>query len=185
MKALDASLVEGLVPLGYHMSNVARRTRQALGILLDRDEWITRLAPDSPSLIADQMHPVMWAAAAAVWSTGEYRVAVHQAANALSAHIRSRTASRLHDRELVQQVFAPDLPKPGQVRLHLPGERSDKSWQSKQQGLHLMAQGLFAGIRNVAAHDDVEWSEHEALEHLAVLSVVARWADETMMIKSA
>ena len=39
------------------------------------------------------------------------------------------------------------------------------------------------GIRNVAAHTDEEWSEHEALEHLAVLSVVARWLDQTVAVR--
>ena len=37
-----------------------------------------------------------------------------------------------------------------------------------------MAQATFAGIRNIAVHDDVLWTEHEALEYLAVLSVIAR-----------
>jgi hypothetical protein len=43
-----------------------------------------------------------------------------------------------------------------------------------------MAQGSFAGIRNVVAHSEMPgWSEQEALEYLAVLSTVARWTDET------
>jgi hypothetical protein len=43
----------------------------------------------------------------------------------------------------------------------------------RQQGLHFLAQGAFAGIANIAAHDHAAWTEREALEHLAVLSVVA------------
>jgi hypothetical protein len=70
-------------------------------------------------------------------------------------------------------------PKPGQSRLHFQGNHADDHWKSRQQGLHLLAQGAFAGIRNIATHDKTAWTEHEALEHLAVLSVVARWADET------
>ena len=185
LDALDPKLVDGLQPLGYYMTtNIDRRIRQALGVLQDRDEWTTRLTPDAPSLVADRMHPLMWKAAAPVWNTAQYRVAVQQAAVALSAHIKSRANSHLSDRELVAQVFAPDQPKPGQVRLHLPGQPADKSWQSSQQGLHLIAQGAFAGIRNIAAHDDIEWSEHEALEHLAVLSVVARWTALTTVVQA-
>jgi hypothetical protein len=52
-------------------------------------------------------------------------------------------------------------------------------WRSRQEGLHLTAQGAFAGIRNVAVHSHEEWSEQYALEVLAVLSVVARWTDQT------
>lgn len=183
LAALDPRLVEELTPLGYQMSNIERRIRQALGILDDRNEWAVRLAPDSPSLTADKMHPLVWAAAATVWDTGQYRVAVQQATVALSAQIKARAGSHLNDRELVAQVLAAEPPKAGQIRLHLPGKREDKTWQSRQQGLHLIAQGAFAGIRNVAVHDDAEWSEHEALEHLAVLSVVARWADETTVVR--
>ena len=183
LQALDPKLLDGLVPLGYDLSNIASRIRQALGVLRDQDEWAIRLAPDSPVLQADRMHPLMWSAAAPVWSTGQYRVAVQQATVALSARIKQQVGSSLNDRELVQQVFAPDPPKAGQVRLQLHGDRSDRSWQSRQQGLHLMAQGAFAGIRNVATHDEVEWTEQQALEYLAVLSVVARWADEAAVVE--
>jgi hypothetical protein len=34
----------------------------------------------------------------------------------------------------------------------------------------------------VATHTDEEWPEQVALEHLAVLSVVARWAEETKVV---
>lgn len=183
LSALDPELVDDLRPLGYEMSNIDRRIRRALGILDDRDEWSIRLAPDSPSLSADGMHPMVWSAARTVWGTGQFRIAVQQATVALSAHIKTKTGSALNDRELVTQAFAPDQPKPGQVRLHLPGDQADRTWQSRQQGLHLLAQGAFAGIRNVAAHTDVEWTEHEALEHLAILSVVARWADTAAKVK--
>lgn len=174
LQALDPKLLDGLIPLGYDFSNIATRIRQGLGVLRDQDEWATRLAPDAPALQADRMHPLMWSAAAPVWSTGQYRVAVQQATVALSARIKKRAGSSLNDRELVQQVFASDAPKAGQARLHLAGDKSDRSWQSRQQGLHLLAQGAFAGIRNVATHDEAEWTEQQALEHLAVLSVVAR-----------
>ena len=151
----------------------------ALGLLADKNELAAMLAPDAPSLAADQLHPIIWQSAAPLWDTGEYKTAVQQAAVNLSAHIKTRVGSHLNERELVQQVFSPDQPKPGQSRLHLPGSRDDKNWKSAQDGLHLIAQGAFAGIRNIAVHGPGQWTEHEALEHLAVLSVVARWADIT------
>lgn len=40
------------------------------------------------------------------------------------------------------------------------------------------AVGCFMAIRNVAAHEEDELSEHEALEQLAALSLLARWIDE-------
>jgi len=64
----------------------------------------------------------------------------------------------------------------------LPGDKSSRTRKSRQEGLHLLAQGAFAGIRNVATHTGDEWPEQVALEHLAVLSVVARWAEETKVV---
>jgi hypothetical protein len=185
VKRLDPSLVEtASTPWrGYTTSTATGAIDQALGILRDQDEWKTRLAPDAPSLIADQFHPNVWTAAAAIWDTGQYRVAVQQAAVSLSAHIAAKAVSSLTDRELVQLVFKPDAPAQGQTRLHFPGDKTTRNWRSQQDGLHLMAQGAFAGIRNVATHTDVEWTEQVALEHLAVLSVVARWTDETELVK--
>lgn len=183
LHALDPRLLIDVVSLDYDGHNVADRCRQGLGILNDRDEWRTRLAPDAPTLVADQMHPLIWAAASTIWSTGEFRVAVGQAAVALNAHLKKKAGSTLNDRELVQQVFAPSPPSPTQIRLHLPGDPSDRTWKSQQEGLHHLGQGAFAGIRNVAAHTDLEWSEHEGLEHLAILSVVARWADQTVLTR--
>jgi hypothetical protein len=179
---LDPALQKGFKGLGYTTSDPDRRVRQGLGLLRDMQDLEKRLASDSPALVADRLHPVVWAGAAVVWGTGLYRVAVGQVSVALSAHIKSRVGSHLNDRELVTQVFSPDEPRPGQPRLHHPGDKKDKAWRSRQEGLHLLAQGAFAGIRNLAAHDKVEWTEQEALEHLAVLSVVARWSDETQVV---
>ena len=183
-KRLDPELAQAdLRPLAMTgVVQALRAIRLALGILRDQDLWKTKLAPDAPSLVADQFHPRIWAAASAIWDTASYRIAVEQAAITLSAHIASKAGSHRAERELVTEVFAPGDPPPGKTRLHLPGDKTSKTWRSRQDGLHLMAQGAYAGIRNVAAHHGDEWPEQLALECLAVLSVVARWADETGVI---
>lgn len=163
-------------------SGSLRAVQEGLGILYNRDEWAVKLAPDAPSLVADQFHSRIWASASALWDTGQYKVAVERATVSLSEHIAKKADSHLTERELVNQVFSPTGPNSKQTRLHLPGEKSGKTWKSRQEGLHLIAQGVFAGIRNVAVHTDDEWSEQVALEHLAVLSVVARWTDETEVV---
>jgi hypothetical protein len=176
LKRLDPKLAE-LVTEPDNLSGAfdsLRAVQKGLGILRDRDDWAANLAPDAPSLVADQFHPHVWAAASALWDTERYRVAVEQAAVSLSAHIASKVRSSLTERELVQQVFAPGEPVPKQVRLHMPGYKSSKTRKSRQEGLHLLAQGAFAGIRNVATHTEAEWPEQVALEHLAVLSLVGR-----------
>ncbi len=184
IKRLDPELVEEITG-PQHMSGTSHARRaidQALGILRDQDEWKANLAPDAPSLIAEEFHPHVWSAASAIWDTGQYRTSVEQASVSLSAHIAKKAGSSLSGRRLVQQAFSPDPPSASQVRLHFPGDRTSDTWKSRQYGLHLIAQGAFAGIRNVAAHVHDEWPEQVALEHLAVLSVVARWTDETEIV---
>jgi hypothetical protein len=68
------------------------------------------------------------------------------------------------------------------AEIALPGDKTTRTWRSQQNGLQLLATGAFAGIRNVATHTADEWVEQVALEHLAVLSVVARWTDQTEVV---
>ncbi len=163
----------------YPSHDSVRWVLRALGALRDESDVAVRLRPDSPVIPADHLHPRIWDAAAPVWDTGEFGAALQQASITLSAYIRAKATSSLRDRKLVDQVFAPGLSKVGTPRLHFPGDPADESWQARQQGLHLMAQGAFAGIRNIVAHEDGDWSEQEALELLAVLSTIARWVDCT------
>jgi hypothetical protein len=83
------------------------------------------------------------------------------------------------DSDLFMQSFDPKDPVTGKPRLRFPGDRTSPTWRARQEGAKYLAAGASMAIRNDAAHEDtVDWSEQEALEHLAVLSVVARWVDE-------
>lgn len=64
-------------------------------------------------------------------------------------------------------------------------EPDDSStYRSVQRGALTFAEGVFAGIRNPLSHEaENELSEHEALEYLAALSVLARWVDESKVEK--
>ncbi|MBB5984013.1 TIGR02391 family protein [Kribbella solani] len=178
-RALDVVL-PGTVPVDLtKQADVYRElAEEALGVARDAELVKTNLAPDGPAVGADQFHPNIWNAAEPLWGTGKYRVAVGAAATSLSAHIAQKAGSSLTDRALVAEVFSPK-PAPGRPRLHVPGDPGTDNWRSRQEGLHLIAQGAFAGIRNLAAHSNDEWPEQHALEMLGVLSIVARWTDET------
>jgi uncharacterized protein (TIGR02391 family) len=109
-------------------------------------------------------------------------VAVEYASKALTAQIQKKSGSSLVDCELAAEVFS--YGKVGRSRLWLRGDCNDRAWRTRQDGLHLMSQGAFAGIRNVVAHSEKPgWSQQEALEYLAVLSTVARWVEETEVHK--
>jgi uncharacterized protein (TIGR02391 family) len=189
VQRIIGELDQSLLPEGFGtawltggLGETTKATRRALAVVRDREEWKINLAPDSPSLVADELHPNIWGAAAKIWEAGEYKHAAQAACTSLSDHIKKKAGSHLNERELVEAVFTAKPPTATQNRLHFPSDPPEKNWQSRQQGLHLVAQGAFAGIRNIAVHDATAWTEHQALEHLAVLSVVARWTDETHLV---
>ena len=149
VRQLDSRLLTTTFGFPDHllgMSQSGRQTRKALAVLRDREDWKRNLAPDSPSLTADEFHPTVWKGAAEVWNTGEYKMAAQAACISLSAHIKEKAGSPpLNDRQLVAQVFSMDEPKPGQSRLHFPGNHADENWKSRQQGLQHLAQGHSQG----------------------------------------
>lgn len=184
LDAVGAPPDEPLMPPSYASAPTARLVRQGLGILRDRQEWLVRLAPDepaAPALSADGLHPWVWRAASPFWETGQSAAAVEYGAKSLTAHIQQKSGSKLVDRELAADVFS-TKPHNTHPRLWLPGGRDTDTWRSRQDGLHHLAIGAYAGIRNVVAHAlEPGWSDEDALEYLAVLSTVARWADETIL----
>ncbi|NIK61093.1 TIGR02391 family protein [Kribbella shirazensis] len=183
LTALDAMPKADLRPPSYRGSNETPRwVREGLGILRDHDEWATRLAPQAPILAADRFHPLIWEAAASLWHAGQPATAVESATKWLTAEIQQKAQLTLVDRELVSDVFSPK-PSNGRTRLWFPGNPETATWKSRQDGLHQLSMGAYAGIRNVVAHSPQPgWSEQQALEYLAVLSTVARWTDETEVL---
>jgi hypothetical protein len=139
-----------------------------------------RLRPDSPDLVADQFHPNVWEAAAPLWRTGIMQEAVHAAARSVSAALKWKLRRyNVTDTALCHDAFSPNDPTFDHPRLRLPGDKTDDTWRSRQQGALEFGAGCFMAIRNPAAHEyGLELSEQEALEQLAALSVLARWIDE-------
>jgi uncharacterized protein (TIGR02391 family) len=186
LEVLDPSLLSedfGISELYGGLSATETATRKALAVLKDRDEWRARLAPDGPALVASSLHEWIWGAAAQFWDAGQCEAAVEYGAKSLNAHIQKKSGMSTADRELASEVFSAKLSTKN-VRLWLPGRRDADTWRSRQDGLHLLAMSAFAGIRNVVAHSVAAgWSQQEALEYLAVLSVVARWVDETEVVE--
>ncbi len=101
VKRLDPELVKDISgPSSMYGTTATRRAiNSALGILRDQEEWKDNLGPDAPSLVADQFHAHVWGAAATIWDTGKYRVAVQQAAVSLSTHIATKAGSSLTERK--------------------------------------------------------------------------------------
>lgn len=60
------------------------------------------------------------------------------------------------------------------------------TFRSVHRGAAAFAEGCYTGIRHPNGHEDglPELPEHEALEQLAALSVLARWVDTSVVSTS-
>ncbi|MBS2966695.1 hypothetical protein KGA66_26900 [Actinocrinis puniceicyclus] len=158
---------------------------RAVALVEDQQEWAVRLAPDSPSLVADQFHHWVWSAAQPLFQSGHHRAAVHAAANSVTVNTQAKVnRTDVFDDDLMNQVFSSDAPKPGKPRLRLAGDPPDKTVASRQRALMPFAAGCYAGLRNLAAHESgPDWPEHRALQALACFSVLASWIEECRVVE--
>jgi hypothetical protein len=135
-----------------------------------------------PSMGPTELHPLVWGAAAKLWEIGEYRRAVAAACDAVEQHGRAIT-NRFDVQSgssMWQSVFSSQPPKPGQPRLRWPGDPSHITVKGMNDGLVQFAPGVQMTIRNQSTHGqgENEYTEQEALERLAALSLLSRWTDE-------
>lgn len=163
---------------GYE-SLLSRACRMALGVLADQEEVERHLGTPAPRAALDLLHPWIWDAARTFWSPGGHRVAVQQAATALTAHTQQKTGRYdVADDALMAEVWGQSPGTEERPRLRLPGHRQDQTQASRQRGALSLAQGCYWALRNPAAHSVEDWPEHLAVEALCALSIVARLIDE-------
>jgi len=154
---------------------------------LDRQtELHTKLGDGAPTFDADRLHPWVWQGARSLWQSGHYRQAVAAAARQVNAETQNLYGTReLTETALFTQAFSDDEPKTDRPRLRFLDDDGGKSAASLRRGIRNYAEGCFAAIRNPAAHDVLEeLPEHEALEQLAVFSVLARWVDRAQVLNA-
>lgn len=139
-----------------------------------------------PSFSPAFMHPVVWTGAAAHWTAHQYRVAVREAAEALTVHWKGRLGRNdVDDTPFWQQTLSSGPAEVGRPKLRWPGKSEDKTSKSMRGGLEPLAKslnglatGLNLTVRNVTTHTRDELSEQEAMERLAAYSFLARLLDQ-------
>jgi len=163
-------------------------------ILASCDSMIGRLdalilkatASAPPEIGPNSMHPVVWGAAQRLWDDGHHRQAVTAAAEALVGQLKAITGRRdVADTALWQECFADKEPVAGKPRLRWPGAQDDRDVKNMNDGLRNFAPGVQMTIRNSATHDQSEMPAQEALERLATLSLLARWAFDECEVRNA
>ncbi len=138
----------------YWSEVVKPQALRAVGIHTLGAEARQKMRPDSADLVADQMHPWVWEAAAPLWHTKSRQEAVHAAARSVYAHLQQKLGRRdKSEAALCREAFSLDEPKYGRPRLRFPGDRTSDAWRSRQQGGVDVGAGCFEGIRNPAAHE--------------------------------
>ncbi|WP_164198893.1 TIGR02391 family protein [[Micrococcus luteus] ATCC 49442] len=165
---------------GRSYDGLTKRIQQIRGELLYASEIAHHLQPEAPELRADRLHPWVWRGAQSLWASGHYADAVETAAKMVNAELQNKSGRRdISDAKLCADVFSVNEPSEKAPRLRFAGDRSSETWRSRQEGAAALSRGAFTAIRNrLAHHGDTDLSEHEALEHLAVFSVIARWVEE-------
>ncbi|QDO89448.1 hypothetical protein FNH13_14835 [Ornithinimicrobium ciconiae] len=162
---------------------VAATVRGRLAALITDAE--AAATTDVPAFSPALMHPVVWAGAAAHWTSHQYRVAVREAAEALTVHWKERLGRNdIDDTPFWQQTLSSGEAEPGRPKLRWPGDLEDKTTKSMRGGLEPLAKslnglatGLNLTVRNVTTHTRDELSEQEAMERLAAYSYLARLLD--------
>ncbi len=171
--------------LPAHASSGLPRAYRALELIeawgkMASGEWTA----GGPALPLAVLEPVISSAAKHLWDTGKYRLAVAEAASGLSYLTQCRTGRHdISDKDLMAQAFSEKDPEEGKPRLRCPGDHGSITVRSMQQGALLMSQGCFQAIRNPAHHLSGDWNPVTAAEHLAVLSVVARWVRDWDLVR--
>ena len=156
-------------------TNILDACAQIKGALEDLIARADAEAP--PEISAGAMHPLIWGAAAHLWGDKHYRQAVTAGAEALIAQVKARTGRYdASDTALWTEAFSDKPPAPNKPRLRWPGDPvTDKAVKNMNHGLRLFAPGVQMLVRNEAPHSTEAWTEQEALERLATLSLLAGW----------
>ncbi|RBL99237.1 hypothetical protein C1H84_16260 [Glutamicibacter soli] len=176
----DALFVNFPWPVYSSTEALAPLISELRGELVWASEIDKNLEPTAPQLRADRFHPWVWNGARSLWDSGHRADAVLAAAKLVNAQLQNKVDRRdISDARLCAEAFSLADPKPHSARLRFPGDRSTESWKARQQGALELSKGAFTAIRNPLAHtDNSDMAEQQALELLAVFSVVARWIDE-------
>jgi hypothetical protein len=169
---------------GFYFEHGMERIRYALGRLITDQETDEKLGSSAPQMSADDLHPIVWEAASALWDDEHHAQAVQRAATFLNAHIQDRAQRRdVSEGQLMIQAFSLNPPETGKPRLRWPGDDNDLTVKAMRTGILNYSQGCYAAIRNPTTHGTAERTRQEYLEQLAALSMLARWVDECELVQ--
>jgi hypothetical protein len=152
--------------------------QELAGRLAGLEEEAEILGPQGPKLAAGRLHPWVWNAATDLWDDGHYREAIQKAATAVETQLQLKLGR--HDvsgAAMFREAFTNNPPTADKPRLRFDYP-DGQTLTSAQDGARDFGAGCMERIRNLATHLLDQPDEQVALEHLAALSVLARWVAE-------
>ena len=135
--------------------------------------------PEVPALSPRSLHPWVADASARLWVNGHRQQAVQAAGAAVEQWLRAKLD--VHQgpaASVVASAFSIKDPTAGQPRLRFQRLRSGwfRRLDERDEGAGAFGRGCMMRIRNLYTHNTGA-DEHEDLEALASLSLLARWID--------
>jgi len=120
-----------------------------------------------------ELHPAIERAAGQLFRGGHYANAVEDAVKALNALVRLNSGSEDKDgSSLMEFVFSPKNP------ILKFNNLSDPFEIDEQKGFMMLFCGAVAGLRNPRAHKIIKDDPEKALEFIAFISLLAKFADK-------
>jgi uncharacterized protein Ymh len=120
---------------------------EAIAILAQREELAEVVGPVGPRLLASELDPTVWGAAAKLWDDGHIRASVQTAASALEGLLQG-VAGPGPSGENLAGLFSTNAPTAGSPRLRLRDvDPASKTWKSAHEGAAALVRGAFMGVR--------------------------------------
>jgi uncharacterized protein (TIGR02391 family) len=149
-------------------------------LLTEGVEIRARLRGDADEIVAQNLHAWVWTnEVARRWHKGEFADAVDEASKSVNYQVQEKVGRRdLGEVKLFQFIYGQGEATSESPRLAFD-EANPMTERDRRQGAMQFAAGWFTAVRNLLAHlVGVNLEKYRALEYLAALSIIARWADE-------
>lgn len=140
----------------------------------------TRDRADAVSLVGDTLHEWVWTAQTARrWHQGNYADAVAEAAMSVSRRVQAKAGRNdVAEAELFEELYSDQPASVSEPRLRF-GDDGPLAESCRRLSARQISVGWYTAIRNgVPPSSGAQVKGHRALEYLATLSLLARWADE-------
>ena len=163
------------------VERVARKTNPDVHVHWTGHELAAAAPMVETRLYPPFLHRWVWEPAARSWSAGLYRQGVLDAATSVEEWVRRKLAlPTLTGTCLYDTAFG--LKEAGSRLRFTTTAPNSTTWKNRQQAAKWLGKAATAGIRNLAAHATDPIPAQLATEYLAVLSVLARWAEEAELV---